>query len=298
MALSIAWPGPLAHLDPQRRRLTLALAASLLAHAVALSIPFRLPQALGRATERALDVVLVNSKHAKRPDHAQAKAQANLDGGGNTEEDHRASTPLPPSQQTREGDDLVQAQQRVVTLESQARQMMTQARGDHSVPASRKPVEQPTLPQPTPPLSGMDLYTRSMAIAKIEAQIDKQMDDYNKRPRKKFIGSRTEEYAPAQYLEDWRLKVERVGNLNYPEAAKGKLYGSLVVYIEINADGEMIRAEIQRPSGHKILDEAALRILRLAAPYPKFPAELRKQFDILAFARTWTFTQTDQLRTQ
>lgn len=274
--------------------MALAIAVSVALHAGLLTIHFTFPGTLERVTTRALDVVLVNSKHAARPTHAQAKAQANLDGGGNTDQERRAATPLPPSAQTREGDDLAQTRRRVAQLESQARQLLSSMRSERAFNAGAAPAQ----PQPPDTAPGQDLYTRSMAIARLEAQIEKQMDDYNKRPRKKFIGARTEEYLPAQYLEDWRQKVERVGNLNYPEEARGKLYGSLVVYLEINAEGQLERAEIQRSSGNKILDQAALRILRLAAPFARFPDNLKSQFDILAFARTWSFTQADMLKAQ
>ena len=277
--------------------LSMAITASLLIHAVILSIHFKLPDALARATDSALDIVLVNSKHARKPVHAQAKAQTNLDGGGNTDQDRIATTPLPPSQQLREGDDVAEAPRRVQALEAEQRSMMTRLKADKRVAIDTRHNDLQS-PLTTPELSGLDLATRSLAIARLEGQIDRNLDEYNKRPRKLFIGARTEEYAPAQYLEDWRQKVERVGNLNYPEAAKGRLYGSLLVYIEINSEGDLVRAEVHRSSGHKILDEAALRILRLAAPYGKFPAELKRQADILSFARTWTFTQADQLQAQ
>ncbi len=277
--------------------LSMAITASLLIHAVILSLHFKLPDALARATDSALDIILVNSKHAHKPAHAQAKAQTNLDGGGNTAEERIATTPLPPSQQRREGDDVAEARRRVQELEAAQRRMMTRAKAGKSVTTNTRSSQSPS-PQMTPEVSGLDLATRSLAIAQLEGQIERNLDAYNKRPRKLFIGARTEEYVPAQYLEDWRQKVERVGNLNYPEAAKGKLYGSLLVYIEINSDGDLVRAEVQRSSGHKLLDAAALRILRLAAPYGKFSAELKRQADILTFARTWTFTQADQLQSQ
>lgn len=277
-----------------QRNLAWALGISFLLHGILLTLHFTYPDALTHVKERALDVVLVNSKHSARPEQAQAKAQSNLDAGGNTEQEHRATTPLPPSTQHKEGTDLVAAQQRVAELEAMQRQMLTRMKAEKAVHASEKQVD--PLPQ-QPTVSGMDLANRALAVARLEAQIERQYDDYNKRPRKKFIGTRTEEYLPAQYIEDWRLKVERVGNLNYPEAARGKLYGSLVVYMEINQDGELVRAEVQRSSGQKILDDAALRILRLASPFGRFSDEMRRQFDILAFARTWTFTQADQLST-
>ncbi len=276
--------------------LSMAITASLLIHAVILSIHFKLPDALARATDSALDIILVNSKHAKKPLHAQARAQTNLDGGGNTDEDRIATTPLPPSEQLREGDDVVEAQRRVQALEAEQRLMMTRAQAEQRVTTDHRS-NQPVAAQPVTEASGMDLATRALAIARLEGQIDRNLDEYNKRPRKLFIGARTEIYAAAQYLEDWRQKVERVGNLNYPEEARGRFYGKLTIYIEINSEGELLRAEVTRSSGQKILDQAALRILRLAAHggFGKFPEALKKEHDILAIARVWSFTQDNQL---
>ncbi len=287
-----AGTGRLSRLDLQRHGFMLALVVSLAAHAVVLSIHFKLPDRLARATQETLEVVLVNAKSARKPDKAQARAQANLDGGGNTDEERRARTPLPPSRQEQPGDSLVAAQRRVQELEAQQQKLLAQAKSSKAVQAEAKPSEK----QPEQDsVRGADLAQSALAIARMEAQIARQIEEYNKRPRKKFIGARTEEYAAAQYLEDWRQKVERIGNLNYPEAAKGRLYGNLLLYVEIKADGSLERVEVQRSSGHKILDEAALRIVRMAAPYGSFSAELKRQTDIVAFARTWVFTRADRL---
>lgn len=291
MQKSIAWPGPLARMDASERHLTLALAASVLLHCVLLSLHFGFPNALNLSKERALDVILVNSKSATRPRSAQALAQTNLDGGGNTDENRIAGTPLPASEKIREGDDLVEAKRRVTNMERRQQQMLTRASRSKAV----SPAPPPIAPAPA---TGLDLASSALAIARLEGQISRNIDEYNKRPRKKFIGARTEEYLPAQYIEDWRQKVERIGNLNYPEAAKGKLYGSVTIYIEIKNSGELERTEIQRSSGHQILDEAALRIVRMAAPYGEFPPELKRQVDILSFARVWNFTRSDELKTQ
>ena len=275
--------------------IALAIGASVFLHAIALSIHFKLPDRLARATQETLEVILVNAKSARKPVNAQARAQANLDGGGNTDENRRAKTPLPASQQAQPGDSLMEAQRRVQELEAQQQKLLTQAKSKKAIQAeARKSEEQPEQAS----VRGVDLAQSALAIARMEAQIERQIEDYNKRPRKKFIGARTEEYAAAQYLEDWRQKVERVGNLNYPEAAKGKLYGNLLLYVEIRADGSLERVEVQRSSGHRILDEAAMRIVRMSAPYGNFSAELKRQTDIVAFARTWVFARGDQLRSE
>ena len=137
-----------------------------------------------------------------------------------------------------------------------------------------------------------------MAIARLEAQISQQMDAYNKMPRKKFIGARTEELRYAQYIEDWRQKVERIGNLNYPEAARGRLYGNLVLTLTLRSDGSLSNVELIRSSGHQALDEAAQRIVRMAAPYAVFPESIRREYDELVITRTWNFTNSDRLQTK
>jgi len=291
---SIPLPAFLAAMEPQQRNLTLALGASLLLHAALLAVRFAPPDLVDKARERALDVILVNSKSKARPDKAQAKAQTNLDGGGNTEEDRRAKTPLPPSDRTREGNDLTEAQRRVAELEAQQQQMMTRLTSERAVGAD-KSRNIPT-PLPAESRSGVDLASSALAIARIEGQISRQMDEYNQRPRKKFIGARVEEYRFAQYVEDWRQKIERIGNLNYPDAAKGRLYGSLVLTVVIKSNGDLDRVEINRSSGQRLLDDAARRIVQMSAPYAAFPDAIRRDTDVLEITRTWTFTNADRLR--
>ena len=206
----------------------------------------------------------------------------------NTEQDRIASTPLPASHQTLEGDSLVNAQRRVAELETLQRQLMTQSKNKQVV-NTEKNTRDPQ-PQAQQTISGADLASSAMSIARLEGQIAQQMDAYNKMPRKKFIGARTEELRYAQYIEDWRQKVERIGNLNYPEAARGKLYGSLVLTLTVRNDGSLSNIELIRSSGYKELDEAAKRIVQMAAPYATFPESIRREYDELVITRTWTFT--------
>lgn len=292
---SIPLPAFLAAMDAPRRHLTLAIAASLLIHAVLLAVRFTPPDFASKVREQALEVILVNSKSKARPDKAQAKAQTNLDGGGNTDEDRIAKTPLPASPRTKEGDHLVEAQRRVAELEAQTQQQMTRLKSARTVSKeSAKPVPAPA---PEPIRAGVDLANSALAIARLEAQIARQMEEYNKRPRKKNIGARTSEFRFAQYVEDWRQKIERIGNLNYPDAARGRLYGSLLLTVVIKADGELKSVELERSSGQPLLDEAARRIVRMAAPYAPFSEAIRRDTDEIEITRTWTFTNSDRLNT-
>jgi protein TonB len=267
--------------------LALGVALSILIHAFVLAINFAPDlKPKQKAKDQPLEVVLVNARSKQKPVDPQALAQANLDGGGNTDQNRRAKTPLPASRRDKE----MEAQQQKLLAELQAK---TELR-----PEERR-LEQPDpSPQPLQALSGADLAARAMAMARMEAEIARDVDDYNKRPRKKFVGARTQEYRFAQYIEDWRQKVERIGNLNYPPAARGKLYGNLTLTVEIRADGEIEKIDLNRSSGQKVLDDAAIRIVRMAAPYAAFPPDIRREYEILSITRTWTFTQGDQLESR
>ena len=141
-----------------------------------------------------------------------------------------------------------------------------------------------------------DLVEKSLEIERLEAQIRRDFQAYQERPKRTFIGARAREYRFAQYVDNWRLKIERIGNLNYPEEAKTRrIYGSLQLTVAIKADGDVESVEINRSSGHKFLDQAALRIVRLAAPFERFPDNIRADTDILHITRTWSFTRGDQL---
>jgi periplasmic protein TonB len=271
-----------------------AVGISLALHAGLMAVHFRFPDAARFKSNQPLEVVLVNAKTRDRPVQAEVLAQANLDRGGNVDERRRARTPLPVTEPRASGRDLADAQRRVRELEAQQRELLATARES----PARVPVETPRqekAEEPAPRLSGRDLADLSLAAMRLEAQIDRQLDAYQKRPRKKHIGARTVEYRFAQYEEDWRMKVERLGTLNYPPEARGKLYGNLQLTVTIKWDGSVVGMELDRSSGLKVLDAAAFKIVRMASPYAAFPADIRREFEELVITRTWFFGQGDKL---
>ena len=276
--------------------LVAAFAISLTLHGLLLLIQFRLPDSKP-VRDKGLEVVLVNTRHAKAPDKPDVLAQANVDGGGNTEQNVRPSTPLPPQPTRRDGDALVEAKRRTPEPVRDQKQVITREKAPAKVAAAPKKVEQP-LPKPEPPpqLSGLDLLDSAAAIAHLEGKIDRDLQELAKRPRRKFLSPSAKEYGFALYEDSWKQKVERVGTLNYPEAARGKLYGSLLLSVSIRADGSVDKVGVQRSSGHKVLDEAAVRIVKMAAPYAPFPPDIRKDYDIIEITRTWKFERSDRVR--
>jgi len=282
----------------QDRVLVAALGLSIGVHAVALAVHFRIPERLLREpSEPRLEVVLVNSKSRERPRHADVLAQANLDRGGNVDERRHARTPLPVIEPPRPGKDLAAAERRVRELEARQQELLAKARESLAKvsPAPTKEAQsEPTPPQP----SGRDLADLSLAAMRLQAQIDRQIEEYQKRPRKKFIGANAAEYRFAQYEEDWRAKVERWGTANYPVEARGKIYGNLRLTVTLRRDGTVAGIELDRSSGLKVLDAAAFRIVRMASPYTPFPPDIRRDTDLLVITRTWFFGQGDKLWTE
>jgi protein TonB len=273
----------------------MALGTSIVLHAVLLAIHFKFPAALRwQAAEPRMEVVLVNAKTRERPSRAEVLAQANLDRGGNVDERRRARSPLPVTQPKQPGRDLAEAQRRVRELEARQQELLAMAREAETKQSARGTPAEQAAPQPT----GRDLADLALAAMRLQAQIDKQIDDYQKRPRKKFIGANAAEYRFAQYEEDWRAKVERWGTVNYPAEARGKLYGNLRLTVTIRPDGSVEGIELDRSSGLKVLDAAAFKIVKMAGPFAAFPASIRRDTDLLVITRTWFFGQGDKIWTE
>jgi protein TonB len=244
------------------------------------------------APHNTMDVVLVNSKSLARPLKADALAQANLDGGGNTDQKLRAASPFPGMEAREPAPELRATESRRKRLEEQARELMAQLKAKAAV----APPELEAQGTAKPDTEARDLVDKSLEIERLEAQIRRDRQAYQERPKRVFIGARATEYRFAHYVENWRLRIERIGSLNYPEEARARrIYGSLQLTVAIKADGEVESVEINRSSGYRFLDQAAIRIVRLAAPFDRFPTDIRGDTDILHITRTWTFTRTDQV---
>ena len=280
------------------RVLGAALGLSILLHAALLAIHFRMPDALRwKPANQPLEVVLVNAKTRDRPSRSDVLAQANLDRGGNVDERRRARTPLPVTEPRSPGKDLAAAQRRMRELEAQQQRLLAQTR-ESATHVPKETVRQVPTDEPAAQPNGRDLADLALAAMRLQAQIDKRIDEYQKRPRKQFIGANASEYRFAQYEEDWRIKVERIGSLNYPPEARGKLYGNLRLTVTIRPDGSVETIELDRSSGLKVLDAAAFKIVRMATPFAAFPPNIRRDTDLLVITRTWFFGQGDKIWTE
>jgi protein TonB len=233
-------------------------------------------------SDPALDIVLVNAKSAVSPSKPQALAQANLEGGGSQEEGRRSS-PLPDLAADRNGQTMEVERQKVERLEQEQRQLLAMVRKLNATTYVVEPGKQSTAGSEHP-----EQYRQQ--LARMQAEISKEISDYQQRPRRHHFMPSTSEYRYARYFEDWRARVEKVGNENYPNEARGRIYGTLQMTVVIDRSGTLMDAVIERSSGSPVLDRAARRIVKLAAPYPPFPPEIAHDTDLLEITRTWMFT--------
>jgi protein TonB len=264
-------------------RLALTLFFALVLHAmVILGITFGVYD--DPDPEKALPTldITIATRTTPPPDEADYLAQTSQDGGGNVSEKIKPTMTMP------ERAPVVEAQQPVPA----PTQVITALESDRQVKESSK--ETPETAQPE--IKAAELIERMMEIDILSEQISESRQAYAQRPRQVFISARTQEYKYANYMSEWVKKVERVGNLNYPAAARrARISGKLMMEVALNADGTVHEISILRPSGEPIIDEAAKRIVNLAAPFPPFPPEILENTDILNITRTWEFSTSNKL---
>lgn len=248
---------------------------------------------VGFALERAapvvpmLDVILTQTQSPLTQKQADFLAQASNQGGGDHDKASRPRDPQPgtvPQTETGVAPQAVRAQSPAPQPPPEAR-VLTSPNSDTRL-ATPSHAQQAT---ETPQRVGPQKIEHDMAMARLAAEIHLRSARYAKRPSRKFISASTQEYAWANYLRAWVDRAERVGNLNYPdEARRRRLAGTVVINIGIRRNGSVERADIVQSSGIPVLDDAALRIAKLAEPYPPLP-KTKEDPDILNVVRTWQF---------
>ncbi|NQD35807.1 energy transducer TonB [Permianibacter sp. IMCC34836] len=269
-----------------RMAFSVFLAACL--HALVLfGIGFVAPELLNPKRPITLDVILASSYNEKKPERPDFLAQANQEGGGKskTSKPPRTSSqaqmpapdPRPTSQPVQGGPAPQTAKQKILTAsQGPLKQNVNEATPDI------KPGEQS--------LDTASMIERSLQIASLTAELAAQQELEAREPKRRIVAPSTAKTQDAAYLDGWRRKIERIGNLNYPEEARRRaLFGELVLRVDINADGTIREIRVLESSKQKVLDDAAVRIVRLAAPFAPLPPEMRKDTDILQVIRLWRF---------
>ncbi|WP_347330694.1 energy transducer TonB [Marinimicrobium locisalis] len=272
-------------------RLSFTLFLAIAVHALLIfGVSFTLPEP-GRAAP-TLDVTLATHRDAKAPEEADYLAQHNQQASGTQDEARQLTTEreaefadtqvrnVNPTPQTQATSARERRDKTVVTTTGQSdRQQQSPKEAD---PQERREEregqlnEQPVL---------------SQEIASLQAKLDRQRQEYAKRPRiRRLTSVATKASHDAQYLHEWGQKIERTGNRHYPpEALDRGITGSLRLSVSINPDGTIHKVEILQSSGQSLLDQAAVQIVHLAAPFDSFPQEIRENYDRLEIIRTWNF---------
>ncbi|NVK39691.1 MAG: energy transducer TonB [Oceanospirillaceae bacterium] len=297
---------------------TLFLAVAV--HAIlALGIGFTAPKI--EPPRKVIDITLARFESEKAPEQADFIAQANQQGSGTLDEKRAPSTreetpfqseeikqqamqqsqPVPAPAETVQPAPVPEpppkvAEQPSVKAEPSPAKVVTTTAPAPTKQTRREPKPEEAAPPPAPGASS-SLLARSLEIASLQAQLDMQQEAYAKRPKvRRFTSASTLKHSEAAYFENWRRRVEDYGNRNYPTEARDKgIYGSLRLLVKILPDGSVADIEILHSSGYRILDEAAIRIVRLAAPFQPFPVDMRKTTDVLEIIRTWKFENQARL---
>ena len=255
------------------QRLWIAVGFSFLLHAALLAVKFAPPtNPTSKPLSSSLEIILVNARHDKAPAKADALAQANLSGGGHTELG-RARSPLPDLQQSVDGNHIETQRRKIAELEQQQERMLSQLStlSKERIKAAEKSIKKSVDVSSKP--ETMD----TVALARREAEIAKQVSDYNKRPIKSQLTPSTREVSYAVYYTKLKKQIERLGTRHFPQQEGKKIYGELIVSIPVYQDGSIYENEggprIEKSSGNRMLDHAALAIVRRAAPFGGFPKD-------------------------
>ena len=280
-----------------RRRsdyLHVGLLLSICVHATLLAIQFNNARAPRNPPEDVLEVALVNARTTEAPAQPNILAQQNLNAGGNADSGV-ASSPLPHTAVQSPDQIVLEAlQKRQEELEAEQLRLLTQLESTRAVPPDRLSGQTPDASDEAgPDDDSQDSLVLNAQISALKERIER----YNKRPRQHFVGPSAKAVDYAEYVENWRARIELLGTEHYPDEARGKIYGKLQLTVYIKKNGELARIEINKPSEHAVLNLAAQRIVQLAAPFAPLPPAMAKSTDILAITRTWHFID-NQLSTQ
>lgn len=244
--------------------------------------------------EPMLDLTLVDSQTGKAPKKADYRAQANQKGGGNTRKRIRQTSPVNiASRNPQKGNRLnTRRTRRQSGQRSRSDRMLTADKSDMIV-SSRKRRKSTRKQQRT---SMAEIMRRSNEIARLTARSDQAWRAYSQRPDPKYLHANSRRFVDTEYLLSFTRKVERIGNLNYPDTARRKgLSGSLLLEVTLAPSGKLRSISVLESSGHRLLDNAAVRIVRLAAPFPRIPKQVLQGKNELRIVNTWQFSSDNRL---
>ena len=275
-----------------RDPLGFAIAVSLAVHVALLFVHFAPPVPIRfKPEDTRLEVVLVNTRSPGRPVAPDVLAQVDQEGGGDRDAGRRRS-PLPVQADARDGDALQARRRQLEQLEARQQELLALAKG----PQAYLPPERRS-PEPSRHDGGPDREDADVLMSRLQGEIARNVEEYNKRPKRLTFGVNAVGVHYARYVSDWAAKVEQIGTARFPPEARGRQYDSLVITVEIDRHGNVVDMMVNRPSRYEALNRAVRQIVYAGQPYERFPPEMARDGDILQIVRTWTFTN-DALETR
>lgn len=273
--------------------LQIALGVSLAVHATLLTLRFVAPETFNRVfTDTPLEVILVNARTNELPDKAQVLAQANLAGGGETDQG-RATSPLPPALISIQGQDSPQERERQLrSMQEQQNLILTQVKQRLASLPRVDPQQARLSPEQ------MQIEEQRRQLSKMLAEIERRINTENARPRKRYISPATREVVYAIYYDHLRHAIEDKGTENFPQLNGQKLYGELTMLVRVNFDGQVLSTRVEQSSGNPVLDRQARAIALSAGPFGKFNREMRREVDQIEVVSRFKFTREDTLETK
>lgn len=250
-------------------------------------------------TLSTMEITLVNNRSEEEPEKADYLAQANQLGGGNQQDKIRPSSPFSNPLPTPDKGFAPQSRDDMSPPKLQETEQQQQVMTVDNSPQQVDTAKESPSPISTTSITASQLFERSQEIARLSAEINRLKQAYQQTPKHTYVhGANAKAYRFASYMDAWRAKVERIGNMNYPEAAvKNNLTGTLLLDVAINPDGSVHSTRVLRSSGYPVLDKAAIRIVNLAAPYPPLTKDILQDTDILHIPRVWRFRSDSRLQT-
>jgi protein TonB len=246
-----------------------------------------------RSSAQTMEITLSQFDDEKAPEKADFLAQTNQQGSGNEEKVREITTPQPTEMSQPEVAQVQLDSPSRATPQPARQRQVIQTAGTSSLKTSELENSAEPIEEPLPVREKKSLMARSLEIASLEARFDAQQQAYARKPRvMRVTAASTLRSTNAWYVQNWVSKVTRVGNINYPtEARRAGLYGTLRMLVSLKKDGTIKEVAILQSSGNTILDDAAIRIIRMASPFAPFPDEMREEVDELEIIRTWSFQQ-------
>ena len=292
-------PSQLTNTNKNSERLSMTVFFALAIHAIIiLGVTFDLELLKDSSELSTMEITLVHNKNEEAPDEADYLAQANQIGGGNIDDKVRPSSPFSNPSPTQEKGFAPNSRDEMsppkVEKHNEQQEFLTTDKSQEKVFSEK---QQEIIPIETTKVTAAQILERSRELAQISAEINRLKQTYQKNPEHTYLNAaNAKQHRFASYLDSWRSKVERIGNINYPTTAiQNQITGKLTMDVAINPDGSLLAVKILRSSGQAVLDKAAIRIVRLAAPYPPLTKEILKDTKVLHIPRVWHFKNNNRL---